>query len=311
MVDEAGDRLRERERLIRNGTFKLSAGGPADKRRRGGAAAMPVSALHARPRRAGGLAAGRRRRAAIPWRAPDVDLAFRVSAVLPLLGAALLALVVVVVAAVLFRRRPRSLHPLLPARFDFGRRRDTFRHALRLLEERGATTLVETGSARGGLEATRREGASTVVFATWAGRHAAVLHSVDLDPASVEAARRAVTELGLAERVRFHVGDSVAFLEGFTGEVDFLYLDSWDYDRKDREVQRASQLHHLREYEAIEPRLHDASVVLIDDCRLPGGGKGKLVIERMLARGWRVARRGYQVLLVREVAESGVERGRG
>lgn len=206
---------------------------------------------------------------------------------------------VAALAATLWVRRPKSLHPLLPRRYDFRRRRDTLRHALRLMEARGARTLVETGSARAGLEQPKREGASTVVFATWARLHGAVLHSVDLDPKSVEGARRAVAALGLEERVRFHVGDSVAFLRTFDQPVDFLYLDSYDYDRKDPEVQRASQLHHLRELEAIEPRLHEGSVVLIDDCRLPGGGKGKLVIERMLASGWRVVRSEYQVLLVR------------
>ena len=226
----------------------------------------------------------------------------------PLL-AAVAAAALVAGALAVARRRPRSLHPLLPTRYDFGKRRDTFRAALRLAEARGARTLVETGSARGGLGATRREGASTIVFATWARLHGAVLHSVDLDPASVEAARRAVTELGLQEHVRFHVGDSVAFLAAFEGPVDLLYLDSYDYDRKNPAVQRASQSHHLREYEAVERRLHNGSVVLIDDCRLPGGGKGKLVIEAMLARGWRMARRGYQVLLVRRDEGGGRRRG--
>lgn len=196
--------------------------------------------------------------------------------------------------------RFRSLHPFLPRTYDFGKRRDTLRATLGLLDERGATTLVETGTARYGLERTKSDGASTAVFGTWAVRHDARLHSVDLDPAAIERAREAIESLGLADGVRFHVSDSVAFLESFDEPVDFLYLDSHDYDEKDPAGQRASQLHHLREFEAIGPRLHDRSVVLIDDCGLPGGGKGKLAIERMRECGWTVRREAYQVLLTRE-----------
>ena len=60
-----------------------------------------------------------------------------------------------------------------------------------------------------------------------------------------------------------------------------MYLDSYDYS-KDREVQIKSQQHHLEEFKAIEDRLHNKTIVLIDDCDLPNGGKGKMVVEYML-----------------------------
>lgn len=195
--------------------------------------------------------------------------------------------------------RHRSLHPFLPRSYDFGKRRDTLRAALALLDERDVATLVETGTARYGLERTRSDGASTIVFGTWAARNGARLHSVDLDPDAVERAREAVESLGLRNGVDFHVSDSIEFLQSFDEPVDFLYLDSYDWDEEDAAEQHASQLHHLREFEAIEPRLHERSVVLIDDCGRPGGGKGKLAIERMRERGWSVRRDAYQVLLTR------------
>jgi len=207
-----------------------------------------------------------------------------------------------VVALLLLRKfiRYRSLYPFLPRKYNFGKRRNTLRATLALLEERNARVLVETGTARLGLRKTKGDGASTVVFGLWAKHHAAQLHSVDIDPEAISQARAAVAELNLSDSVSFHVADSVAFLQQLTEPVDFLYLDSYDYDKRDPAVQRASQAHHLKEFAAIEGRLHDGSIVLIDDCDQPGGGKGKLVIAKMRGTGWRVLASDYQVLLVRD-----------
>ena len=76
-------------------------------------------------------------------------------------------------------------------------------------------------------------------------------------------------------------------------------MDSYDYD-KDLEVQRLSQEHHLKEFKAIEDRLHENTIVLIDDCRLPNGGKGKTAIAYMLKNDWKILIDAYQVLLVRK-----------
>jgi hypothetical protein len=208
-----------------------------------------------------------------------------------------IAVVLVIAARKIFRRR--TLYPLLPLKYNFGKRRNTLRATLKLLESRKAKMLVETGTARGGLARTKAEGASTVVFGLWAKRHGARLHSVDIEPSSIEQARTAVEETHLTDVVDFHLGDSVTFLSGFDQPVDFLYLDSYDWHHEPA-IQQACQEHHLKEFEAIESRLHDRSVVLIDDCGVVGGGKGKLVIERMLGSGWRTVRSEYQVLLVRK-----------
>lgn len=210
---------------------------------------------------------------------------------------AALAVFLIVTIRKLVRRK--TLYPLLPMKYNFGKRRNTLRAALRLLESRDAKMLVETGTARGGLSRTKAEGASTVVFGLWAKRHGAQLHSVDIEKESIDQARSAVVETKLGDVVHFHQSDSVAFLADFQEKVDFLYLDSFDWHH-DPLIQQACQEHHLKEFEAIENRLHPRSVVLIDDCGVVGGGKGKLVIERMLSSGWRTVRSEYQVLLVRE-----------
>ena len=209
--------------------------------------------------------------------------------------------IVLLVAAVALRKllRYKSLYPLLPRKYNFGKRRDTLRSTLELLEERRARTLIETGTARLGLAKTKGDGASTIVFGLWARQHGAHLHSVDIDAQAISESRRAVDQLDLGTAVSFHVSDSVQFLAEFAEPVDFLYLDSYDYDTRDVQIQRASQAHHMKEFAAVEGRLHGDSVVLIDDCGAPGGGKGKLVIEHMLANGWQTVKDSYQVLLTR------------
>ena len=195
--------------------------------------------------------------------------------------------------------RFRSLYPLLPRRFNFGKRRITLRETLRLLEQRSSQTLVETGVARNGLKHCKADGASTIVFAKWLERNTGYLYSVDINPDATNTAKRALDELGLSSFVNLAVSDSVAYLKEFSKPVDFLYLDSYDYDKRDQSIQKASQQHHLDEFIAIESRLHDNTVVLIDDCDLPGGGKGRTVIDYMLSRGWKIHLKAYQVLLVR------------
>ena len=211
------------------------------------------------------------------------------------------ALLLVLVGAILRKLvRYKSLYPFLPRRYNFGKRRDTLRATLQLLDARQAKVLVETGTARLGLAKTKGDGASTIVFGLWAKQHGAHLHSVDIDPQAIAQARQAVADQGLKSAVTFAAADSVAFLSEFREPVDFLYLDSYDYDPRDSAVQAASQAHHLAEFLAIEARLHETSVVLIDDCAQPGGGKGKLVIDHMLRCGWRILSDSYQVLLARD-----------
>ncbi len=212
-----------------------------------------------------------------------------------------LAFIFVAIVAALIRKliRYKTLSPLLPRQYNFGKRRDTLREVLRLMGERKARVLVETGVARMGLEKSKSDGASTIVFGAWARQNDAHLYSVDIDPEATRRAGEAVATMGLGECVTLVTSDSVAYLEAFTDSVDFLYLDSYDYHKTDTAIQQASQAHHLKEIKAIEGCLHDQTVILIDDCDMPNGGKGKLVIEYLTTRGWHVHASAYQVILLR------------
>jgi len=207
-----------------------------------------------------------------------------------------IALLVYVLVKIL---KHRPLTPLMPKKYNFGKRRVTFRKVLQLLDRTNAKLIVETGTSRYGLLGAKGDGAATIVFGKWAKENGAIMHSVDISEDSVKGSQTEVNAQDLGEHVQVHLSDSVQFLMNFEQQVDFLYLDSYDYS-KDLEVQKLSQEHHLKEFKAIEDRLHENTIVLIDDCKLPNGGKGKTVIEYMLKKDWKILIDAYQVLLVRK-----------
>ncbi len=174
------------------------------------------------------------------------------------------------------------------------KRYSTMLHALELLRQRSAKVVVETGTSRMGDKNFVGDGGSTIIFGDWAHQNGAVFFSVDIDPKAVAEAKAVVEAYG--QSVNVVCQDSIAFLKNFTQPIDFLYLDSFDFETKNP---FPSQEHHLKEIKAAYPLLHDQSVVMIDDCGLPRGGKGLLVIDYLKRRGWKVLHSAYQTILTR------------
>ncbi len=172
----------------------------------------------------------------------------------------------------------------------------SFEMARKLITERGLKTWVETGTARNGRKNCVGDGCSTLIYSDFLKSLPGELYSVDIDPEAIYSASQALKYA--KEKVHFITADSIAFLKMFPAAIDFLYLDSYDYCRDNP---YPSQKHHLKEIEAAYDKLHDNSVVMIDDCALPEGGKGILVIHYLLDRGWKIAFKGYQVILVKDV----------
>ena len=171
----------------------------------------------------------------------------------------------------------------------------TFLMTLKLLNLVKAKVLVETGTSRHGDRNFWGDGGSTILFGDWATDNQAMLYTVDLSSNAIEASRSATKSF--SENIQYHCCDSIKFLEQFGKPIDFLYLDSYDFDERNP---LPSQVHHLQEITAAYPFLHKKSIVVIDDCDLPQGGKGKLIIEFLLAKGWVIFSKGYQVIMVRE-----------
>lgn len=169
----------------------------------------------------------------------------------------------------------------------------SFVKTIQLLDDRKARILVETGTARYG-DKNLGEGGSTIIFGDWATQNNALLYTVDISPTAIENAKSAT--IPFAEHIKYICGDSVNFLKFFGFPIDFLYLDSYDYDQFNP---KPSQKHHLKEITAAYPYLHKNSVVMIDDCALPNGGKGKRVIKFLKEKGWEIIYEGYQVILIK------------
>lgn len=170
----------------------------------------------------------------------------------------------------------------------------TFKEALRLISERNVKMIVEAGTARCGDTNFDGDGGSTIIFGHWAYAHNATMFSVDISQSHITIAEN-VTKPYLSN-LFYILQDSVTFLETFPGTIDFLYLDSWDYSETDP---FPAQIHNLREIHAAIDKLTDDSIVMIDDCNIPGGGKGKIAIEYLLSKGWYLHMNRHQVIMLK------------
>lgn len=171
-------------------------------------------------------------------------------------------------------------------------RSPTFYQALMLSIARGAKTIVETGTSR--QAGNWVDGQSTKVLGSFAQRYGCRLWTCDIDETATAQAREATADCAAA--INYVTSDSVAFLKSFSEPIDLLYLDSLDAEKDGDPA--ASQDHALAEGQAALHALHMQSVILIDDCYQPQGGKGAKVIPFLLGQGWQIVGMNYQVLMV-------------
>ena len=191
------------------------------------------------------------------------------------------------------------VYKYLDSRVDKNAKRfETFHEAIRLMNIRNIKNIVETGTQRcsnfrHSFDRTG-DGGGTIIFAHWAKDHSANLYSVDIDKECIEISRRNTSYFG--NTIRVILDDSVNFLANFSDQIDFLYLDSYDYDMNNPDP---AQNHCLNEILASENKLHEQSVIMIDDCNIHRGGKGLLAIEYLKSKGWVLHKNLYQVILIR------------
>ena len=95
----------------------------------------------------------------------------------------------------------KSLYPLLPKEYNFGKRRDTFLKAINMMVDRGSSVLVETGVARHGLAYSKSDGASTIVFGMFSKNNKSKLYSVDINPDNIATCQKTIDEMNLSSYV--------------------------------------------------------------------------------------------------------------
>jgi len=156
--------------------------------------------------------------------------------------------------------------------------------------QHGARCIIETGTYR----EISGDGESTVFLATLAKEIGADFYSVDINHNTVLKSRQHLAERDLKADVS--CVDSVSLLSCFGSPIDVLYLDSYDFSP---ESPLPAQIHQLAEIGGAYGKLSGHAAVLLDDCGIVHGGKGKLTSEFLLERGWNLVCDKYQRLFVR------------
>lgn len=180
------------------------------------------------------------------------------------------------------------------------RRFKTFTVALQLAIERKAKTFIETGTCRTLPSNCRKEGCSTYIFSAFnqlLSDESVEIYSVDISEKNCQNSRENIKSFE-KYAVKVITSDSVKFIQDWPTEkkIDFLYLDSFDFGRG-KEIK--SQEHHLKELMAALEKIHNGTIILMDDCKLRMGGKCAMVKDYLLKNNWNIVIDEYQTLFVK------------
>ncbi len=169
----------------------------------------------------------------------------------------------------------------------------SFEETLRLSYQRKAKTIVETGTARGKTKFffikryNWKDGMSTPIFAEYAKFINGNLHTCDISSENIENAKKFTSNF--SDHIRFYIKDSLVFLKEFNNPIDLLYLDSLDGHNP-----IAASNHQLKEAQIAINRLHNKSLILLDD----KGSKTNLSINFFKENKYKIIfETDYQVLL--------------
>jgi len=170
---------------------------------------------------------------------------------------------------------------------------NSFEETLKLSFKRGVKTIVETGTARGKTKFffikkyNWKDGMSTPMFAEYAKFIKGKLHTCDISAKNIENARKFTSSF--SDYITFYIQDSLIFLREFNEPIDLLYLDSLDgHDPI------AASNHQFKEAQIAIKKLHDKSLILLDD----KGSKTNLSIKFFKENNFRIIHETkHQVLL--------------
>lgn len=171
----------------------------------------------------------------------------------------------------------------------------SFEKTLKLSYERGFKCIVETGTARGKTKFffmkryNWKDGMSTPMFAEYAKFVNGKLHTCDISSENINNAKKFTSNY--SKYIEFYIEDSLIFLKTFKYGIDLLYLDSLDgHDPI------AASNHQLNEAQIALEKLHDKSLILLDD----KGSKTNLSINFLKKKNFNIIfETDYQVLLSR------------
>lgn len=164
-----------------------------------------------------------------------------------------------------------------------GNRFESFRLALTMLYE---TTdhpyIIETGCLR--LENDFGAGYSTYIFAECINIFGGKLVTVDITPSHMETCKLLTKSFQV--NVTYIVDDSLKILKNYSDRIDLLYLDSYDCPIEGDASE--SQKHNLNEFILAENKLHDKSLILIDDVDFSNGGKARMTHDYLKKNNYKL-----------------------
>ena len=168
-----------------------------------------------------------------------------------------------------------------------------FKKSIELAIKRDLKIIVETGTSRGKTKLffikryNWKDGMSTPMFAEFAKFIEGKLHTCDISAKNIENAKAFTSDF--SEYIEFYTQDSLIFLQEFQHQIDLLYLDSLDgHDPI------AASNHQLKEAQIALKKLHDKSLILLDD----KGSKTNLSINFLKKNDFKIIyETNYQVLL--------------
>lgn len=158
-------------------------------------------------------------------------------------------------------------------------RSSTMKLAITLLNNK-KSNFVETGTTRKNyLNCPKKgdragDGCATVLFSEYARLFGGHVWTCDISKENIDSCKIATEEY--KDVITYVIDDSLNFLINFNERIDFLYLDSVDGGDP------MAHHHQLKEIMIALPKLHEKSVVLLDDL----GSKTDLSIPFLKENGW-------------------------
>lgn len=137
----------------------------------------------------------------------------------------------------------------------------SIRKVVELLDQSQPKVMIETGCQSSAMLFAK--GMSTCIFGALAKKYNTILYTIDNNLENIEKCKKYSKEY--SKYIRYINGNSWDVLKGFDKEIDFLYLDSYDFFPG---IEEESRLHQLKEIEIAYPYLSDNSIVLLDDANV-------------------------------------------
>lgn len=99
----------------------------------------------------------------------------------------------------------------------------------------------------------------------------------------------------LNNNIELIVADALVYFKKWDKNIDFIYLDAWDYTKGNEEKSADS---HFKVFQLIEKWLNSDSYILIDDIinKETYEGKGKYLIPYLMKKKYELIYKGYQYL---------------